>query len=162
RMYNNGAASMADGARSDCREPECRQPNEALRIRVVNRDFDVDVLEVDVHHDGKTELHVERKMTAHLAIDEKSEAVTNKGHGKHDDIVPKRWQLSQQWATNDLDEIEKHVIVDNELPIAGDEAVVPEHGRDKKRKLHEVSDNDFHIAVSRAHERQECRHPICI
>src|SRR6516225_7922090 len=159
-MYNNGAASMTDGARSDSRETECRQPNEALRIRVVNRDFDGDVLDVDVHHGGKTELHVERKLTAHLAVDEKSKAVTNKGHGKHDDIVPKRWQLSQQWAANDFDEIEKHVIVDNELSITGDEAVIPEYGRDKKRKLQEVSKNDFHITVSRAYERQECRHPI--
>jgi hypothetical protein len=93
-MYNNGAASMANGARSDFRHPECRQPNEALRICVVNRDFDVDVLEADVHHGGKAELHVERELTAHLAIDEQSKAVTNNGHGNHDNIVPKRWQLS--------------------------------------------------------------------
>ena len=102
---------MTDGARSDSRQTECRQPNEALRICVVNRDFDVDVLEADVHHGGKAELYVERELTAHLAIDEKSKAVTHKGHGKHDYIVPKRWQLSQQWAANDFDEIEKHVIV---------------------------------------------------
>src|SRR5436190_4704541 len=107
---------------------------------------------------AEDELYVESKLTAHLAVDEQSEAVTNKCHGYHDDVVPKRWQLSQQWAANDFDEIEKYVVIDNELSIAGDVAVIPEHGRDKKCKLQQVSDNQFHIAVSRAHECQERHH----
>src|SRR6516165_10468191 len=89
---------------------------------------------------ARLELYVKCELTAHLAVDENSKAVTSNGHGNHDDIVPKRWQLSQQWAANDFDEIEKHVIIDNELSIGGDAPVIPEHGGDKKRKLQEVSD----------------------
>src|SRR6516165_10471209 len=109
---------------------------------------------------ARLELYVKCELTAHLAVDENSKAVTNNGHGNHDNIVPKRWQLSQQWAANDFNEIEEHIIVDDELSIASDAAVIPKHGSDKKRKLQEVSENDFYITVSRAHERQECRHPI--
>ena len=45
--------------------------------------------------------------------------------------MPERGTSSKQRTADDLDEIEQKVVFDDELPIAGNLAIVPEYGRHK-------------------------------
>ena len=56
------------------------------------------------------------------------------------------WHLAEKGTSDDLNKVEKQIVVDDKRPIRGDVSIVPENGRDEKNELQQIADNQFHIA----------------
>src|SRR4051794_34485914 len=90
------------------------------------------------------------------------EAETDHGHRQDGEVMPERRNFPEQRIADDFDEIEQKVVLDDELAIAGNLAIVPEYGRHEKGKLHQVAYEKLDITEPRADEAENHHDPEAV
>src|SRR6267142_1865864 len=107
-------------------------------------------------------LDEEGELSTHPSIDQKCDRISRDGAADRDRVVLERWNVSEQGASNDLDEIEERIEIDERALGACNKLMIPKYRGDEECELQQIADDLLDVPESRAQEGERDDDPIAV